>query len=447
MATEGIVHQMQDWSKIDETESFWRNIDLLNADDNFGIHRYKNDLWTSGQVGVGRIFDKNHKPIHNHGREHIVLITSSYGLDPWKMLETVMLDDEYEVYMAQLAERKRFLFRIFYDQPVIKLPQDIHMETEILCALSYINSCYFLCKKGLKKSLIYHEDNFTAKLRGKIDIYKNIKHNTVKGRCDKFYCRYVDFTEDTVENRIVKAALLKCQLILTQKFLENSALKSKLKYCLNHFRRVKTVKINKKDFQMTAAGGLYSYYKPVISQARGILDLQFQSYLGQAGGLVQKNRYVNPFIINMETLFEYYARIELKKSLKSSNYRVETYSRKYYLQKGVCGIADVERGIHLMPFCVPDIVIYNGDKPAAVLDAKYKLSGKSDRLDSHQLLAYVLLTGADRCGFILPGNKTAVRKMISNGNQYLSLSPDHLRYYEVFLGNNSDNSELRKILQ
>ena len=40
----------------------------------------------------------------------------------------------------------------------------------------YINSCHTLCKKGLKKSLIYREENFTAKLRGKIDVNRNIKH-------------------------------------------------------------------------------------------------------------------------------------------------------------------------------------------------------------------------------------------------------------------------------
>lgn len=100
-----------------------------------------------------------------------------------------------------------------------------------------------------------------------------------------------------------------------------------------------------------------------------------------------------------------------------------------------------------MPFCIPDIIIYDNDTPVAVIDAKYKMSGRPDRSDSHQLLAYVLLTGVQRCGFILPGNKTEVREMITSQDNYLPLAPRFLRYYELLLGSNSDSKELRKVLQ
>lgn len=101
----------------------------------------------------------------------------------------------------------------------------------------------------------------------------------------------------------------------------------------------------------------------------------------------------------------------------------------------------------VMPFCIPDIIIYDNDTPVAVIDAKYKMSGRPDRSDSHQLLAYVLLTGVQRCGFILPGNKTEVREMITSQDNYLPLAPRFLRYYELLLGSNSDSKELRKVLQ
>lgn len=447
MAKEVILHHIRDWSKIDEKEGFWGRIDLLRPDTNFGIHRYNNDLWSSGQVGVGRLFDRDGLPLQENGKEHILAITSSYGLDPWNMLETVMFDDEYEVYMAELAADKRFLFKIFYDQPVIKLSQEVDIEAEILFALSYINSCHALCKKGLKKSLIYREENFTAKLRGKIDVNRNIKHNTARGRSDKFYCRYVDFTEDTVENRIVKATLLKCKAILKQRFKEEATVNGKINYCINSLRRVKATSVNNTDFNSSNVGGLYSYYKPVIQQARAILSLNFQNNLSDADKGNKKNVYTIPYSINMETLFEYYARTELKKALRGSQYRVEQYSRKYYIQEGIDNSDDAEKGIHLMPFCIPDIIIYENDTPVAVIDAKYKMSGRPDRVDSHQLLAYVLLTGAQRCGFILPGNKTEVREMITSQDNYLPLAPRLLRYYELLLGSNGNNEELKKVLQ
>lgn len=447
MAKEIIAHHINDWSKIDEKEGFWGRIDLLRPDINFGIHRYNNNLWTSGQVGVGRVYDRDGMPLQDNGKEHVLVITSNYGLNPWQMLETVMLDDEYEVYMAELEADKRFLFNIFYDQPVIRLPQNIDFEAEILFALSYINSCHALCKKGLKKSLIYHEENLTAKLRGKIDVNKNIKHNTARGRSDKFYCRYVDFTDDTIENRIIKAALLRCKSILKEKFKEEASINGKIGYCLNSLRRVKTTPISNTDFNTSNVGGLYSYYKPVIQQARAILSLSFQSHESDYEKRERKYMYTIPYAINMETLFEYYARTELKKALKDSKYRVEQYSRRYYLQKGIYNSDDAEKGIHLMPFCIPDIIIYEDDKPFVVIDAKYKMSGRPDRSDSHQLLAYVLLTGASRCGFVLPGKNTEVKEMVSSGDNYLPLAPHLLRYYELLLGSKSDGEELKKVLE
>lgn len=447
MAKDVILHHIHDWSKIDEKEGFWGRIDLLRPDKNFGIHRYNNDLWSSGQVGVGRLFDRDGIPLQENGKEHILVITSSYGLDPWHMLETVMLDDEYDVYLSELAADNRFLFHIFYDQPIIRLPREIDIEAEILFALSYVNSCHTLCKKGLKKSLIYRKENLTAKLRGKIDVNRNIKHNTARGRSDKFYCRYVDFTEDTVENRVVKAALLKCRAILKEKFREETSVNGKMNYCLNSLRHVKATTINHSDLNSSNIGGLYSYYKPVIQQARAILSLNFQNCPANAGDGNKKYIYTIPYAINMETLFEYYSRTELKKALKESPYRVEQYSKKYFLQKDIQSSNDAEKGIHLMPFCIPDIIIYESDTPVAVLDAKYKISGRPDRSDSHQLLAYVLLTGANRCGFILPGKKTEVREMVSSGANYLPLAPRLLRYYELLLGNDSDGEELKKVLQ
>lgn len=446
MAKEIILHHIHDWSKIDEKEGFWGRIDLLRPDRNFGIHRYNSGLWTSGQVGVGRLYDRNSMPIQDIGKEHILVITSNYGLDPWHMLETVMFDDEYDIYLAELAAGKRFLYHIFYDQPIIRLPRNVNIDAAILFALSYINSCHALCKKGLRKSLIYHEENFIAKLRGKIDVNRNIRHNTARCRNDKFYCRYVDFTDDTAENRIVKAALLRCKTILNKKFREEASVTGKINYCLNILGRVKTAAINNADFNTSNAGGLYSYYKPVIQQARAILSLNFQSYPDQSGEGGNQFIYTIPYAINMETLFEYYARIEFKKALKNSQYRVERYSRKYFLQKDIQSSDDAEKGIHLMPFCIPDIIIYENENPVAVIDAKYKMSGRPDRFDSHQLLAYVLLTGANRCGFILPGKRTEVKEMVSSGENYLSLAPHLLRYYELRLGSNSDSEELKKVL-
>ena len=328
MSKEIIPHLIKDWSKITENEAFWGRIDLLRPDINLGIHRYNDGLWTSGLVGVSRVFDRDTKPIQEKGREHIIITESSYGLDPWDMLEEVMLDEEYDNYMSELIEDGRFLYRIFSDQPLIKIPNSIDIKAEILFALSYVNACYSLCKKGLKKSLVYHEENFTAKVRGKIDVNKNIKQNTSRGRMDKFCCKYVDFTEDTLENRIIKKTLIRSDKILKLKFGQDTSVRGKIGFCLNCLRHIKTVDIVKSDFNNVNIGGLYSYYKPVLQLARALTELFHKGYTSTNN----KDYYTIPYAINMETLFEYYARTKLKKVLADTDYRVGKYSKKLYLQ-------------------------------------------------------------------------------------------------------------------
>ena len=256
MSKDIILHSIKDWSKIDERESFWGKVDLLTPNLNFGIHRYNNALWTSGQVGVGRLFDRDSMPIQDNGKDHVLVVTSSYDLNPWLMLESVLLDDEYDAYVAELEKDGKYLFRIFYDQPVIRLPHGLGADAETLFALSFASSCYALCKKGLKKSLIHYADNFTAKLRGKIDVSRNIKHNSAKGRSDRFFCRYIDFTEDNIENRIIKAALIKCKEIIRCRFQEDSSIRKKVAFCLNSLRHVKDVTIANSDFNSAEVGGL-----------------------------------------------------------------------------------------------------------------------------------------------------------------------------------------------
>lgn len=448
MAKGIIPHRIKDWAQIDENESFWGKINLQKPEDNFGIHQYNNGLWTSGMVGVGRVFDINGSPIHDNGKDHVLIVSSSYGMNPWQMLEKVMRDDEYEAYTEELKNNNKFLFHIFYEQPVIQVEQDDDSNAEILYALSFLNCCYSLCKKGLKKSLIYKKENYTAKLRGKIDVSINIKHNTARGRSDRFFCRYVDFTEDNIENRIMKAALMKCRAILKQRFQDISSINHRIGFCINTLRRVTRTKIINSDFNSAAVSGLYSYYKPVIQQSRAILGQKQHTYVERDGRTIKKRVYTIPYVINMETLFEFYTRTILKETLPADKYTLEKYSQKLFLQNGIAKAEDSEKGIHLMPYCIPDIIICdeNTGEPAMVIDAKYKPDNRPVRADSHQLLSYVLLTGVKRCGFIFPGEVTRVKQMKSSNDICLPLSAEPVHYYELIMGNDCNSDEIRKIL-
>jgi len=99
MAGAIIPHRLQDWSPLPADEGLWSQLDFSDPELNFGIHPYHDRLWTGGYVGVGRLFNNRKKAITTDGKEHIVVISSQYGMNPWKMLEAVMTDDEYEDYL------------------------------------------------------------------------------------------------------------------------------------------------------------------------------------------------------------------------------------------------------------------------------------------------------------------------------------------------------------
>ncbi|MFS0594433.1 hypothetical protein AB1L05_22935 [Cytobacillus horneckiae] len=450
MAREIIPHELNDWSQCDENEEFWSDLDLSKPDINFGIHKYNDKLWTSGFVGVGRIYDYNQRPIQSNGKEHIVVISSQYGMDPWEMLEEVMADKEYESYIEELENDKKFLFRVFYDQPLIQLSQDKNIDGDVLYALSFINSCYFLCKKGLKKTMYHQEENYNSKVRGKIDVKKNIRQNTFRGRNDRFYCKYIDFTEDNIENRILKATLMKCKSIVEGRFKENSEIAKRVHFCRNVFRHVKLATIKTSDFNSVSVSGLYMYYKPLLQQARSIFSQKYYSYSADGGKTITKSVYTIPYMINMETLFEFYARTMIKKTLDKDKYELDEYSKKWFLQRNTTRIENAEKRIHLMPYCIPDIVIRDKttNEALVVIDAKYKPHDRTSRIDSLQLLSYVLLTGVKRCGFVFPGPHTELKKMKTSRTDYLQLQTpfvSDLKYYELELGNIPNEKVLEKL--
>lgn len=448
MANRVILKELEDWSKIDKNDSFFKGIDI-SRDENFGIHSYNGNLWTSGYVGVGRLYGISGRPLVSHGKEHIVVINSQYHMDPWVMLEKVMTDIEYDYYIKELEKDGKYLFKVFYDQPVVQLTQDNGCDSDILYALSFITHCYSLCKKGIKKRMLHQEENFTAKIRGRIDIQKNIRKNTCNGRNDRFYCKYIDFTADTIENRILKATLVRCKKIVQQKFEMNTEILSRLFYCMNALKWVKLITIKNKDFNNVGVTGLYAYYKPLIKQAKCILGQKYYSYIAEDGKNIIKSVYTIPYMINMETVFEFYTRTIFREIIDENKYFLEKYSKRIYLENGVTSSVGAKQGIHLMDYCIPDIIICdkNTQQPVIVLDAKYKKDDRPIREDSHQLLSYVLLTGVDKCGFILPGKLTILKDM--RNNDFLELATPlmtQLKYYELILGNTVDSNEINRML-
>lgn len=176
---------------------------------------------TSGYVGVGWLKDYQGKTMVDpvSGEKIALMIIPRFSLNPWEMLIKVMNDPEYELYVS--GSNGNF-FEVHTSEELVPVP---NTETggELLAAISFVKECEKICKKHLRQAMDFKEENFNGKIVGNIQVAKHIKQNVSQAREDRIFCKYPIFTVDTLENRIMKAALIKAKKVLRNDFLEYSA--------------------------------------------------------------------------------------------------------------------------------------------------------------------------------------------------------------------------------
>ena len=331
-------------------------------------------------------------------------------MNPWEMLIKVMNDPEYELYTSGTNGD---FFEIYTDEELIPV-SNTESGGELLAAISFVKECEKICKKHLRQEMAFREENFNGKVVGNIQVSKHIKQNIMQAREDRIYCRYPVFTVDTVENRIMKAALIKSKKIFKKNGITVKDIGRIYSYCENSLKAVRTTGISKSDFNRINISGFNSYYKSVMELAKTVL-------LGSGvndlyGEETEDIKYVIPYTINMESLFEFYVRATLKEYLrkdKSSKIVLDEYRMPQ--KNPLLTLKDSDQRAYLMNNYVPDIALIDQeggeDKYIAVFDVKYQNSTnavytETRRHNSHQLLFYTLLLNVTRCGFIFPNPKT-----------------------------------------
>lgn len=408
---------LKDWSKVPELHAdlFRHSQRPFKQDDitTFGLHFYQDKLWTGPYVGVGT------SDILKLRRSRIartaIMIQPRFGLDPWEMFDEILDDEEFPSYLSVSESDGAPLFRIFTSEKPIVVPQQFAASGKRLLYLSFINSCYALCRKGLKRSIGTSSKNYTSKIRGRINITKNLQLNTSRGRNDRFFCEFPDFTEDNIENRILKSALNRTSQHIRRSQLFPLEIEKRVRYCSNTLRHVSEAKILPSDFRSSTANGLYSYYRHTLHLAEFILKEQFGIPDTKVCDDHRTAAPVVPYMINMQLLFELFCRARLKKTL-SEDLILDPYTKEFRVWESGTEVD----GLHLSNRLIPDLIIRrrSDDSVAALFDAKYKQSSTVSREDTLQILAYSLATGADEVGFMFPPNDT----LASNFGKGITLS-------------------------
>lgn len=416
------VIEVRDWSKIPRTKLkyddklfCYKNANSCDSS-NLGIYLNERDEYcASGYVGVCVLKDKfDEDYIAPDGKKVILKVIPRFKVSPWEMLADVMNDNEYEKYSASAEERGQSFYEIFEDEKPLLLDIEEY-GGEVLLAISCIRSSYKICTGIISRKMDYVQENLNGKIRGRIDFSNHIKKNVVIGREDRIYCKYPKFSEDTIENQIIKKSILLAERILkVNKCLEVDGLakiREMLMYCKKRLSLISDREIRKSDFLAVNTKGFNSAYAPAIKIAEMLITHSSMSISSKG----DKTGFVVPYAIRMETVFEFYIRSLVKKYINTdeknkNRIRVDNYRDAAHPEELLK--TSTNKDLYLMSNYIPDIAIqeYNDEKKCweytTVLDVKYQKSSDPNsetvRHNSHQLLFYALLLNVTKCGFVFP---------------------------------------------
>lgn len=421
---------------------------------NLGIHYYNNQLYSSNLVGISRLKSVDGDTIYDsEGNELIIKVVPRFNVTVVELLNYIRNDDEFDRYMAPQTVSNRHkekdieaidrneIFYFFENEKPLKVDDGISDENSIITVTVFLTLLRLLCKRPLMGRMMKDEENLTGKVKGKIVIEKNIRSNTMHGRNDRFYCRYLHFSDDIIENQVLKAALKKAKRFIIDYFgdysKDNNNYSSMISYCSKALRNISDIQCSGSACNGLKFSGCYAYYKPVIAMAKMILD----DISIEANGKVETTGYIIPYAISMEKLFEVYVRAYLKKNGVASykgkqehGIRLEKFDNKteVFAEEDL-----LNPGKYISGAIKPDIILTDQDTgETVVIDVKYKDYTSNSRDDRLQLLAYSMIFNANNIGIILPAQS---EEKIFDARRINSLEKRVVRYHQMLLGMENDN--------
>lgn len=220
------------------------------------------------------------------------------------------------------------------------------------------------------------EEDASQTVRGRIRLEDQMRRRFGVGL--PVEVRYDDFTDDILENRLVKAAATR----LSRMRLRSRKARSELSWVAGMLEQVSLVEFGASEVPEARFDRLNEHYRGVVGLARLVLR---HSAFGSGRGPVR----ACGFLVDMNKLFQEFVTVALREALGES---AETLRSDHQITLDRDGMAKLK----------PDLSWWDGGTCTFVGDAKYKnLTGKGSvpGADLYQLLAYT--TALDLPGGLL----------------------------------------------
>ena len=225
------------------------------------------------------------------------------------------------------------------------------------------------------------EEEALHTVRGRIRIGEQIRRRF--GIAVPVEVRYDEFTDDIVENRLVKAAVAR----LGEMRLRSRQARRGLGWTAAMLENVSLVEYAPRDVPEVTFDRLNEHYRGAVGLSRLILrHSAFEACRGEVRA--------TGFLMNMNTLFQEFVTVALRESLRVS-------ANTFCSDKQLTGSRRIHLAENNRVGLEPDLTWWDGNTCTFVGDAKYKTVSENGvpSADLYQLLAYV--TALDLPGGLL----------------------------------------------
>ncbi len=301
---------------------------------------------------------------------------------------------------------------------------------------SLITEMKTLYEEGMLKKYITKKE-VSSKIKGKINFSNSINKLWSKGKYHKISIEYDNLTINNEINKLIKHTLL--EIIKNSKNTLISIQKNTLKniiFFISLFDDIEDIEISAPSFfykiecDNENLGDLRNYYRNIINISKLILlkhGVIFES--------IGEDISLNTSYIDMETIFEKYLYISIKKYFNQNHpsYSIldgNTDGKKKFFNQPCIAQGDAK----------PDIIVKSEDKIHLIADVKYK--NKTKDTDRYQVISHAISFNCKICVLILPKpdnySSTPLRKLGSVGELY------QINVYEYYFDLSSDSLELEE---
>ena len=270
-----------------------------------------------------------------------------------------------KIFLNMLRSMKDFPSKVFNNSNI----QVDRMNIYEIFINMYLQEIRRLIKIGLKSDYIFKEDNLNY-YKGKLLTSQHFKINLVHK--ERFYVAYDEFNPNRVENKLIKATLLKLQKLTTS--AENS---KKIRQLLVFFEMIDASMNYIADFSKVRINRSNKDYETIMQWSKVfLLNKSFTTFSGSNNS--------RALLFPMEKVYESYVAKYLKKILEKDGWDVSSQDRGYYLF--------IEPRLQLA--LIPDIICKHG-KRTIIMDTKWKKLINNERInygisqsDMYQMYAY-----------------------------------------------------------